>query len=142
VGKQELDAITLKHLENEFRLYPLLPKLKAEAELEAQYRQKEEDVNAGIKSNYPVSNPTAAQVLAKYNSPKVKRLNELENQIKTAYSNLAPELQLIVTECLWGDYSYINWEHGVPERYHCSKNTAYRMRYKILEQLAIAKGFL
>jgi len=136
--RQELSRHTLGHLEEEMRIYPRIPKLKAQALLTAEIKGFDE--NWWIKGTNKRSEPPLDELLKKERNRAYQYYDKLEKDIKKTVEGLAPELQKIVIECFWGENSYYDWSTIGLVYLGVGTAKIYEVRYKILEGFAKVRG--
>lgn len=139
--KQELSRKTLSGLEEQMRLYPKIPRLKAEALVTAEL-SREHDVNWWIKGSRKKSEPPLEALMRKENNKAYQYYDQLEKDIDSTMSGLAQELQKLVRECFWGENSYYDWGTIGAVYMGVGVGQAYSIRYKILELFALHRGVL
>ena len=140
IKTNRLSRSMLNTLEEEFRSYPLIPQLKAEALVKVNLKHIDE--NWWIKANQMHIEPELEELLKKEDNQRYQYLDRLQSAIQEAYENLPAELQTVVMSCFWGDKRYYNWE--MIGRYVLGISSAgiYRARYQILESLAKEEGIV
>lgn len=139
--KQELSRKTLAGLEEQMRLYPRIPRLKAEALVAAEI-SKGFDENWWIKGSRKKSEPPLEALMRKENNKAYQYYDQLEKDIENTVSGLAPELQKIVRECFWGKNSYYDWSTIGAVYMGVGTRQIYEIRYKILALFALHRGVL
>lgn len=133
---QLLTRKTLAGLEEQIRLYPQISRLKAEALLAAEL-VNEHDPTWWINKNNK-SNP----VIEKENNKAFQFYDQLEKDIDSTVSGLAPELKKIVHECLWGKNYYYDWSTIGLVYLGVGTRQIYAIRYQILELFALHRGVM
>ena len=115
--KQELSRGTLARLEEEMRLYPKIPRLKAEALVTAEL-SREHDENWWIKGSRKKSEPPLDELMKKEGNKAYQYYDQLAKDIEITVSKLTPELGQVIHECLWGMNSYYDWHLNLLISFH------------------------
>lgn len=137
--KQELSRKTLARLEEEMRMYPKIPRLKAEALVTAELNRGT-DVNWWIQGSRKKSEPPLDELMKKEGNKAYQYYDQLAKDIERTVSGLSPDVQKVVRECFWGMNSYYDWG-TIGKRYlGVSIGQSYSVRYKILEKFAMQRG--
>lgn len=135
---QILTRKTLAGLEEQMRLYPEISRLKAEALLTSELSDKHditwwvEKDNATKMINKKISRENKAY----------KFYDQLEKDIDSTVSGLAPELQRIIEECFWGENKYYDWSTIGLVYLGVGTRQIYAIRYQILELFALHRGVM
>ena len=137
--KQELSRSTLARLEEEMRLYPKIPRLKAEALVTAEL-SREHDENWWIKGSRKKSEPPLDELMKKEGNKAYQYYDQLAKDIEITVSKLTPELSQVIHECFWGMNSYFDWGTIGKIYLEVSVGQAYSVRYKMLEGFAKQRG--
>ena len=137
--KQELSRKTLARLEEEMRLYPKIPRLKAEALVTAELNH-DTDVNWWIQGSRKKSEPPLDELMKKEGNKAYQYYDQLAKDIERTVSGLSPDLQKIIHECFWGINSYYDWGTIGKMYLEVSVGQSYSVRYKILEKFAVQRG--
>ena len=139
--KQELSRKTLARLEEEMRLYPKIPRLKAEALVTAELNRGT-DVNWWIQGSRKKSEPPLDELMKKEGNKAYQYYDQLAKDIEGTVSGLSPDLQKIIHECSWGMNNYYDWGTIGKIYLEVSVGQSYSVRYKILEKFAVQRGIL
>lgn len=137
--KQELSRSTLARLEEEMRLYPKIPRLKAEALVTAEL-SRDHDENWWIKGSRKKSEPPLDELMKKEGNKAYQYYDQLARDIEITVSKLAPELGQVIHECLWGMNSYYDWTTIGQVYLNVGVRQIYSVRYEILESFAKQRG--
>lgn len=137
--KQELSRSTLARLEEEMRLYPKIPRLKAEALVTAEL-SREHDENWWIKGSRKKSEPPLDELMKKEGNKAYQYYDQLSKDIEITVSKLTPELGQVIHECLWGMNSYYDWTTIGQVYLNVGVRQIYSVRYEILESFAKQRG--
>ncbi|MDN5440914.1 MAG: transcriptional regulator [Lactococcus lactis] len=137
--KQELSRSTLARLEEEMRLYPKIPRLKAEALVTAEL-SREHDENWWIKGSRKKSEPPLDELMKKEGNKAYQYYDQLAKDIEITVSKLTPELGQVIHECLWGMNSYYDWTTIGQVYLNVGVRQIYSVRYEILESFAKQRG--
>ena len=137
--KQELSRKTLARLEEEMRLYPKIPWLKAEALVTAELNH-DTDVNWWIQGSRKKSEPPLDELMKKEGNKAYQYYDQLAKDIERTVSGLSPDLQKIIHECFWGMNNYLDWTTIGTIYLHVGVRQIYAVRYNILESFAIQRG--
>ncbi|WP_394204648.1 transcriptional regulator [Lactococcus chungangensis] len=137
--KQELSRKTLARLEEEMRMYPKIPRLKAEALVTAELN-RDTDVNWWIQGSRKKSEPPLDELMKKEGNKAYQYYDQLAKDIERTVSGLSPDLQKIIHECFWGMNSYYDWPTIGTVYLNISYRQIYSVRYGILEQFAMQRG--
>ncbi|CEN29355.1 hypothetical protein [Pseudolactococcus piscium] len=137
--KQELSRSTLARLEEEMRLYPKIPRLKAEALVTAEL-SRDHDENWWIKGSRKKSEPPLDELMKKEGNKAYQYYDQLARDIEFTVSKLTPELGQVIHECFWGMNSYYDWPTIGQVYLHVGYRQIYSVRYEILESFAKQRG--
>jgi hypothetical protein len=137
--KQKLNRTTLASLEGDMRLYPKIPRIKAEALVTAEL-SKGIDVNWWIKGSRKQSEPPLEDLLKKEGNKAYQYYDQLGKDIERTVTGLNPELQEIIHECFWGPHSYYDWPTIGSVYLNVGRRQSYSIRYSILEEFAMQRG--
>lgn len=134
----ELNRDELSWLEDKFQRYHQLDKEIAVRKQELM--SKEEDVNAGIKTNQ-VSRPVENQVVHYMSDSYIQMREEWKKAIDKVVDESSEEVKAIIKEKYWSDHNYMGWTE-IGANHHISKSQIYRMRYDVLEAFAKEIGYI
>ena len=135
---QILTRKTLAGLEEQMRLYPVISRLKAEALLTSELSDKHD-------TTWWVEKDNATKMINKKISRENKAYkfyDQLEKDIDSTVSGLAPELQRIIKECFWGENKYYDWSTIGLVYLGVGTRQIYAIRYQILELFALHRGVM
>lgn len=132
---QKLEEFWIKHKENK-RLLKF-----REFEILSPY-QEEEDVNAGIKAPYTVSNPTERNVFLLSEDPLYQNLRQIIAAVEELYEESDEELKTIIDMRYWDkENNCYEWEE-IADKLFISRSKVLRKRNSLLDETAARIGWV